>query len=191
MAFFEDRFPTCISFNAAGGPLWSTSLSTTNAGFRNANRNFQYPLHQYEAAQGVRTEEDFESVRAFFYNVFGQYDGFRYKDWSDYKVASGQGVILTVAGGGKQLGRRYSFGSRNFDRPISKPVSGTVTISGGGTLDYTSGLITGGTPTAWVGQFDVPVAFTSDLLQAEIVNKRGDDQFFLSWQSIGLREIRL
>lgn len=188
MAFFEDRFPECVSYGASGGPVWSTTVTTTQSGKRFANRNFVYPKHEYDASQGVKTKEDFENVRAFFYNVFGQFDGFRYKDWSDFEVTAGQGVIITLTGGAKQLGRRYAFGARTFDRPISKPVNGTVTITGGGTLDYTTGLITGGAPTSWVGEFDVPVAFGTDLLSAEIVSRNSSGLLF-SWASIPLKEI--
>lgn len=190
--FFEDQFPTCISFGARGGPMFSTAITRTASGRRSANRNFEYPLHDYEASYGVKKQSDFEEVRAFFYNVFGQFDGFRYKDWADFTATSGQGVIVTVDGAA-HLAKRYAFGSRTFDRLISKPVNGTVTITGGGTLDYTTGVITGGSPTAWTGEFDVPCAFMTDLLTAEIINKQGSDEgeFILSWASIPIREIRL
>jgi len=190
MAFFEERFPDCLSFGAIGGPSFSTSVAWTTNGYRTSNRKFLYPLHEYEVAQNVKTEEDFETVRSFFLNVYGQFDGFRFKDWADYKVVGTQGIIIDVSGV-KHLGRRYSFGARSFDRLISKPVVGTVTITGGGTLDYTTGIITGGSPTSWVGEFDVPAVFTTDLLSAAIVNRSGDGQFFMSWSSVPIKEFRV
>lgn len=191
MSFFEERFPSCIKFGVTGGPRFSTSKATSQNGFTSKQRNWLYPLQSYQAADGIKNEADFEAVRAFFYNVYGGFDGFRFKDWSDYKVADGQGVIITHDDDSKQLARAYTYGARTFIRPISKPVPGTVTITGGGTLDYTTGLIDGGTPTSWVGEFDVPVEFAEDLMDVEVVNRSGTKGLFLSWASLQLQEIRL
>lgn len=191
MAFFEERFPECIRFGVTGGPRFSTTRTTAQNGFSAKQRNWQYPLQSYQAAQAVQSEADFEAVRAFFYNVYGGYDGFRFKDWSDYRVTAGKGVIITRDDGLKQLARAYTYGVRTFTRPISKPVAGTVVITGGGVLDYTTGIVTGGAPTAWVGEFDVPVEFAEDLMDVEIVNKSSSKGMFLSWASLQLTEIRI
>jgi hypothetical protein len=42
----------------------------------------------------------------------------------------------------------------------------------------------------WTGEFDVPVAFTSDMLERSIDN-RSDGEFVMSWPSIQVEEIRL
>lgn len=192
MSFFEERFPECVKFGVTGGPRFSTSRVDAQNGFSSKQRNWQYPLQEWQAADGIKKEADFEKVRAFFYNVYGAFDGFRFKDWSDFRAKEGTGAILTLPGGGKQLARAYTYGARTFVRPISKPVAGTVTITGGGTLDYTTGIVTGGTPSGWVGEFDVPVEFVEDLMDVEIVNKQASNgTFFLSWASIRLREVRL
>lgn len=191
MAFFEERFPECIRFGVTGGPRFSTTRTTAQNGFSAKQRNWQYPLQSYQAAQAVQSEADFEAVRAFFYNVYGGYDGFRFKDWSDYRVPAGKGVIITRDDGLKQLARAYTYGARTFTRPIAKPVAGTVVITGGGVLDYTTGIVTGGAPTAWTGEFDVPVEFAEDLMDVEIVNKSSSKGMFLSWASLQLTEIRI
>ncbi len=191
MAFFEERFPECIRFGVTGGPRFSTTRTTAQNGFGAKQRNWQYPLQSYQAAQAVQSEADFEAVRAFFYNVYGGYDGFRFKDWSDYRVPAGKGVIITRDDGLKQLARAYTYGVRTFTRPIAKPVPGTVTLTGGGVLDYTTGIVTGGAPTAWVGEFDVPVEFAEDLMDVEVVNKSSSKGLFLSWASLQLTEIRI
>ena len=191
MSFFEERFPSCIKFGVTGGPRFSTSKATSQNGFTSKQRNWLYLLQSYQADNAIKNEVDFEAVRAFFYNVYGGFDGFRFKDWSDYKVADGQGAIITLDDDSKQLARAYTYGARTFIRPISKPVPGTVTITGGGTLDYTTGLIDGGTPTSWVGEFDVPVEFAEDLMDVEVVNRSGTKGLFLSWASLQLQEIRL
>lgn len=190
MSFFEERFPECIRFGVTGGPRFSTTRATSQNGFSSKQRNWQYPLQSYQAANAVQSESDFEAVRAFFYNVYGGFDGFRFKDWSDFRVGAGQGVILTRPDAQQQLGRAYVYGARTFVRPISKPVEGTVLLEGGGSVDYTTGIVTGGA-TGWTGEFDVPVEFAADLMDVEIVNKSIGKGFFLSWASLELREIRI
>ena len=126
MSFFEERFPSCIKFGVTGGPRFSTSKATSQNGFTSKQRNWLYPLQSYQADNAIKNEADFEAVRAFFYNVYGGFDGFRFKDWSDYKVADGQCVIITHDDDSKQLARAYTYGARTFIRPITKPVPGTV-----------------------------------------------------------------
>lgn len=191
MSFFEERFPSCIRFGVSGGPRFSTSAATAQNGFSAKQRNWQYPLQEWQAAAGVQKESDFKEVRAFFYNVYGMFDGFRFKDWADYRATTGEGVIITRDDGALQLAKAYTYGARTFTRPISKPVQNAVALVGGGTLNYTTGIITGGTPTGWTGEFDVPVEFMDDLMDVEVVNKQGlAGEFFLSWGSLRLREIR-
>lgn len=193
MSFFEQRFPERIRFGVVGGPRFSTQRTTAQNGFSAKQRNWMYPLHQWQLADAIKKESDFEAVRAFFYNVFGSFDGFRFRDWSDYRASAsaGTGVIITRDDGAKQLARAYTFGARVFTRPISKPVPGTVVLVGGGDVDDTTGIVGGGTPTAWTGEFDVPVEFADDLMDVEVVNKHGaSGEYFLSWASLQLREIR-
>ena len=105
-----------------------------------------------------------------------------------------------------QLQRLYVFGSRTFTRPIYKPVSGKVTVfrtrSGTTTtitpsiIDLTLGRVTvtghvGGDTYSWTGEFDVPVAFTSDMMEAVIENKNGGGFPHHLAFSIQVEEIRL
>jgi uncharacterized protein (TIGR02217 family) len=199
MSFFEDRFPPCISLRARGGPMWSTSTTTLLSGKTFSNRNFVYPIHSYDVAQAVKTNSDFEEVRAFFYVVYGAFDGFRYKDWTDYKVTHANGRLTLVSGSNYQMFRRYQFGVRTFDRQIQKPVGGTVVVhrtrSGVVTTATASvntatgvvaitGHVSGDTYT-WAGEFDVPVKFQTDLLDAEVVDRNGaGGDLLLTWSSV-------
>lgn len=201
MSFFEDRLPECFSFGARGGPVFSTEVVKTQGGQRYANKNWTMPIHRYDVSEAIKTEEDFETIRAFFYNVSGQYDGFRFKDWADYR-ATAQPLSL-ISGSIYQLNRAYVRGSRTFTRKITKPVDSITvyrTRSGATsaispTISYTTGQVTvsghaGGDTYSWTGEFDVPVAFSSDMLEAVIENKN-DGAFLIRWPSIQVEEIRL
>lgn len=207
MDFLDERFPDRISFGARGGPVWKTTRVMTHSGRRWVNREWDYPLHRYQVAQAVKTNADFEEVRAFFYIVAGAYEGFRFKDWSDFECTLDNSRLVLQAGSPTlwQLARVYRVGAREFVRPIYKPCaspapqvyrtrSGSTTLATA-TVDTSTGLaaISGhvsGDTYRWVGEFDVPVAFVDDELEAVIADK-GDDGFLMSWPSIVIEEVRV
>lgn len=202
MSFFEDRLPDCIGLSVTGGPDFSTEVVKTVGGQRYSNRNWLLPLHRYSFNYSAMKEEDIEAHRSFFFNVAGRADGFRFRDWADYR-ATLQPLSL-ISGAIYQLNRTYIRGVRTFTRPIYKPVSGKVTVfrtragvttTIAPTIDTTTGQVTvsghaGGDAYTWTGEFDVPVAFTSDSFEAQIVNK-GREGLILTWPAIQAEEIRL
>lgn len=203
MAFFEEQFDTRLSYGARGGPVWSTSVAKVQSGKRSANRNWSAPLHRYNVAHAVKTNDDFELVRAFFYVVSGQHDGFRFKDWSDYEATQANSFATLIAGSTYQLQRAYTVGARTFLRNIQKPRSGVQVrrfrsgawSNATATVDTTTGIATisghsSGDTYAWIGEFDVPVAFVADEMEAEIVDQ-GNDEFLVRWPQIVVEEIRL
>jgi uncharacterized protein (TIGR02217 family) len=202
MSFFESRLPERFSFGAKGGPVFSTEVVKTAGGQRYANKNWLMPLHRFDVSENVKTQDDYDAIRAFFYNVAGQFDGFRFKDWSDYR-ATAQPLTAIVSGSTYQMTRAYIFGARTFSRPIYKPNAGAsftrtrsaVTSSISASYSTTTGVVTvsghvSGDTYAWTGEFDVPVAFTSDMCEASIDNKSGG-QFVISWPNVQVEEIRL
>jgi uncharacterized protein (TIGR02217 family) len=204
MAFFEERFPDRIAAGGRGGPSWKTSKAVTSSGFRNTNKEWKSPLHLYNVAQGIKTEADFEQVRDFFMVVYGAYDGFRFKDYTDYQAGT-RGVCTLITGSTYQFYKTYAFGVRSFSRKILKPVAGTIAIirtrasvptdiTGSSTIDTTNGQVTvtghvGGDTYTWTGEFDVPCAFADDLLEADVLGSVHN--MLLSWSSIRIEEIRI
>jgi uncharacterized protein (TIGR02217 family) len=97
---------------------------------------------------------------AFFHARKGRLYGFRFKDWSDYKAVAAP--LVGRLDGKFQLYQSYNDGTYTTIRKITRPVLGSVTLTGGGSLDYSTGLVTGGTGGTWTGCFDLPVRFDSD-----------------------------
>jgi uncharacterized protein (TIGR02217 family) len=122
----------------------------------------------------------------------GQLYAFRLKDFTDFQVTAtdGSGVFVQLTSTTFQMYRRYSVSPLTYDQIIQKPVSGTVTVTGGVSpvVDYTTGIVTvaSGTPTSWVGQYDIPVRFGGDM------PKRGptSEGALLSWEGVMLIEVR-
>lgn len=186
MAFDDTpRFPEDISFGSRGGPEFSTAVLTLASGYEQRNRNWLMSLHKYNVAYGIKTREQMETLRDFFFARAGKFRGFRYKDWADFEAGP---TTLSVQGDGLetefQLEKAYTSGLVTYVRNIIKPVSGTLTgVSVDGvpqtltthyTVDYNTGIITFVTPPgdgldiAYTSlEFDVPVRFDTDYLDAE------------------------
>lgn len=203
MAFFEQQFPPQISANFTGGPAFLTDKAFTAGGQRITNRRSQYPLHRYSLAAPVREGVLFDQLRAFFYVVGGDADGFRFKDWSDYQITTANSSATLISGSQYQLNKTYVFGARTFTRPIFKPVAGAqiirtrggspTNITGTTTVDGTTGRITvtghvGGDVYTWSGQFDVPAAFVDPAAVFQVI---GGPRMLTEWPSIEIEEIRL
>lgn len=211
MSFHETQFPTDISFGAKGGPGFHTTVLTLGSGFERRNIDWSKARARYDVSHGVKTPAQLETLIKFFYARRGKAYGFRYKDWLDYKLpfwATTPGdtdalpLFMTTGGAVNtfQLVKAYTDGVASFTRTINKPVSGTLVLYDNGVLtaDWsvatTTGIVTlGATLAATTGraitgycQFDVPVRFDIDEMQASMVTFGVD-----SWDSIPLVEVRI
>ena len=185
------RFPDCISEGSTGGPTYRTDVNATDSGHEHRNAKWAVGRHVFNAAFGVRHHRDLEDIRAWFHVAQGQAFGFRYKDWGDFKscriedqlapadqiIGSGDGTTTDFA-----LIKRYLIGAFERERPIQKPVDGTVRVAvdtvevaaAAFSVDSTTGIVTlnaappnGAIITAGY-EFDVPVRFATDQLDESL-----------------------
>jgi len=188
MGFHEVRFPANLSFGALGGPERRTEIVTLSNGFEERNTPWAHSRRRFDAGMGLRSLEDVEAVVAFFEACQGQLHGFRWKDWSDYRSASPSREITgddQVLGMGDetqtefQLIKIYRSGTVSYERPITKPVAGTVLVAISGepqvvdedyTLDVETGIVTFNHPPDFQAEvtagfeFDVPVRFDTEAI---------------------------
>lgn len=199
MAFIETRFPVDIAFGSSGGPEYSTDIVIVQSGHEQRNANWSQARAKYNVAHGVKTQAQLDALIAFFRARKGRADGFRFKDWADYKVTgqnigTGNGTTTVF-----QLKKTYTSGSGSETRTITKPVSGTIAIykdavlqSSGYTADTTNGQITfsvapaNGVVITADFEFDVPVRFDTDRLSASL-----DTYGSHSWNEIPIVEVRV
>ncbi len=200
MAFVEERFPTDIAYGSSGGPEYSTDIVITHGGYEQRNINWSQARAKYNVAHGVKTQAQLDALIAFFRVRKGRADGFRFKDWSDYKATAQ--VVGTGNGTNKifQLVKTYSSGNVMETRTITKPVVATlavyvnVVLQAGSaySLDSITGKITFVTAPANTAvitadfEFDVPVRFDTDRLSATL-----DSYGINSWNDIPLVEVRV
>lgn len=197
MSFLDVRFPTTISYGAAGGPEWRTDVVILDSGHEQRNQVWSAARCRWDVAQACKTDAMRSELIAFFRVVRGRAYSFRFKDFTDFEVASGEGVVGAIGDGTYQLRKRYQNAGGTSDRDVTLPLSvalyaGAVLLTEGVhyNLNDTTGIVTPigsptTVPTAWVGEFDVPARFDTDRigLVAE------DIEFFRS-QNIPVIEVR-
>ena len=178
--FMECQFPLNISLGARGGSGWSTRVEVNDGGYEmrsprfvetSAAQSLVLPKGRgrWMIAHQLRTPDEWATLLTYHRICKGRLNGFRFQDWSDYQVLTGQGVLVINTVGHAQLAKQYSLldyitGQPTYvNRIINKPQPGTVAFSDASTVDYTTGVVSGATPaTTWTGQFDVPVRFDVD-----------------------------
>ena len=199
MGFHEVRFPANLSFGSLGGPERRTDVVALANGFEERNTPWAHSRRRYDAGLGMRSLDDVEHLIAFFEARHGQMYGFRWKDWSDFK--SGRATVdisfddqIIGIGNGSikdfELIKTYRSGDFSYERPISKPVSGSVRIGieqdemqeG---VDFNVDLSTGvvsfdNAPSKTMRitagfEFDVPVRFDADRIQTSVASFQAGD----------------
>ncbi|MEY5101253.1 MAG: hypothetical protein RJA36_3972 [Pseudomonadota bacterium] len=206
MAFYESpRFPELIAMGAVGGPAWETEVVRTISGHESRLGKWAYPLHRFEIGAGINAPADHATLRAFFINCRGRLHGFRFKDWTDYSATHTDGKVTGLTSTTFQLVKRYTSGSQTTDRKIVKPIASgfelknsgtTLTLTTDYTLDATTGIVTTTTSRTaanltWSGEFDVPVRFDTDDMQARVLARTPSRGILQQWEGVPLVELRL
>lgn len=193
MAFHEVRFPASLSFGSVGGPERRTEIVTLASGFEERNTPWAHARRRYDAGMGLRSLDDLEALVAFFEARAGQMHGFRWKDWSDYKSCRPSQAVgfedqVIAIGDGERVNfplcKAYVSGPARYERPVTKPVLGTVLAGIGGDerfegADYAVDIETGvirfavppdaGAEVTAGFEFDVPVRFDTDSIKISAV----------------------
>jgi uncharacterized protein (TIGR02217 family) len=185
MSFDEVQFPTGVAYGATGGPEFSTLVTTQFGGFEQRNQNWSVARGRYDVSTGIKDQTDIDAVIAFFRARRGKARGFRFKDWSDYKLENEVIGVGTGSATAFQIKKTYTSGAISYTRNIIKPVSGTIavyvnsvlqTVTTHYTIDHTTGIITfvsppgNGLDVSVDGEFDVPVRFDIDQLPIRVTN---------------------
>lgn len=199
MGFHEVRFPASLSFGSVGGPQRHTDVVELANGFEERNTPWAHSRRRFDAGAAMRSVDDLEHLIAFFEARQGQVYGFRWKDWSDYRsctameepdyrdqvIALGDDVTAKW-----QLMKTYRSGAHVYQRPISKPVGGSVRMGLAGELqtegvhfevDHTTGVVSfahppnAGDEITACYEFDVPVRFDTDQLAVNMATFQAGD----------------
>lgn len=185
MSFHEVRLPARLAFGSTGGVERRTEVVTLASGFERRATPWAHGRRRYLIGAGVRSLDDAAVLIAFFEARRGRLYGFRFKDFADFKSGLPSAAIspldqtLGVGAGDRvsfPLIKRYG----DFERPIRKPVEGSVRVAvdgvetGAVTVDAAIGVVTFAAPPAdgavvTAGfAFDTPVRFDTDRIDVTL-----------------------
>lgn len=205
MGFLTARFPDAIAYGAVGGPTWNTSAFFLPSGVdqrNNAGRT--HAQHRFNVSQGVKDDDDHRAADAFFRKARGRLHSFRFKDWTDYRLARADSRLVELTSTTFRLSKVYGGDEPTYEevRPITRPVTGTVrvwedaveqTITTDFTVDFDTGIVTFISPPGAAVleascEFDVPCRFEFDEKQGELVTRTPTGDVFVRWESIAVVE---
>ena len=185
MAFHEVRLPARLAFGSTGGVERRTEIATLASGHERRSTPWALGRRRYLIGANLRSLDDMAELTACFEARRGRLYGFRFKDFADFKsCAPGGTIAATDQALGVGDGTRTTFGLikryGDVERPIAKPVEGSVRLAVGGvetthfTLDATTGAATlavapgAGVPVTAGFLFDTPVRFDSDRIETTL-----------------------
>jgi uncharacterized protein (TIGR02217 family) len=195
-AFHDVRFPVEIGIRSKGGPERRTDIVTLGSGREERNARWAHARRRYDAGYGVRSLAALSQVVTFFEERRGRLYGFRFRDRTDFRSSpNGTAPTMTDQALGMGTGSKASFNLIKtygaafapYQRPIAKPVAGSVLVAVAGvaktagtqfTLDAATGVITftaGNVPASGAAvtagfEFDVPVRFDADRLEIDLAS---------------------
>lgn len=185
--------PEWMSFGADGGPEFDVSIVISNAGVESRNLTSELPRFSYDVPYLGITGPKRRKLTAFFITHCGPAYSFRFFDHLDHEIVAGEGAFIGIDGSPAndyQLCKVYTFGARTFYRKITKPINGKLTWDGGGSMDWDSGVVTGGTPTNPLGQFHMHGRFNVSRLSATIHNKNNTRGLIVDIPSLPVVEVK-
>ena len=192
--FHEILFPLDIALKSAGGPERKTEIVALGSGREERNARWAHSRRRYDAGYGVKTLGALSAVVAFFEERRGRLHGFRWRDRLDHSSAAAGANVTPLdqqigTGNGTatafQLVKTYGATYAPYQRPIVKPVAGSVRVAVNSveqtegvafSVDTTSGIVTflsGHVPASSASVragflFDVPVRFDTDYLEVDL-----------------------
>ncbi|MEQ7154802.1 DUF2460 domain-containing protein [Brevundimonas aurifodinae] len=187
MSFHEVRLPARLAFGSTGGVERRTEVVTLGSGFERRSSPWAMGRRRYLIGANLRSLADMAELTAFFEARRGRLYGFRFRDFADFVSCAPGGT----PGSGDQVleqgeGTRTVFGLikryGDVERPISKPVEGSVRVAIDGVelpvdafaVDATTGQVTLETAPAEGAEvtagflFDTPVRFDADRLEVTL-----------------------
>lgn len=194
MGFHEQAiFPSKIARGSTFGPGYNTAIVEVRGGAETRTSYYEQPRHYGDVSQGISTWDELMDIKRFYIARLGGAYGFRFPDPLDNTShpdgTSAPGSTDQYLGDGDgsttvfQLRKQYIDAGITRNRPIQKPVEGSVSVSindvnqgSGWSVNTTNGEITFTSPPP-SGQsvkagfrYHVPVRFDDDADKGLLTN---------------------
>ncbi len=199
------RLPSDIESGAEIGPSFQTSVIELTSGHEQRNIDWSTERLRANISYGMMKDRNanpnndgeidrtFREILDFYRARFGMARGFLFKDWSDY---SAENVVI---GEGDGINKVFQLKLiyEQYQRRITRPVPATVkcyidgvershTLTDGGTVTLSGAAPDDGAEITADFEFDIPVRFNSDVMQATMAWARAGE--ILDIELIGLRD---
>jgi uncharacterized protein (TIGR02217 family) len=176
--FYEINFPDSVAFNSVNSLYFDTNIVKSKNNTEQRSNNLDMPLLNFKLSTPLRNKKEIDEITALFRIVKGKLNGFRFRDWLDYKV---ENQIIGIGDGENcvfQIKKTYLLKNYFVIRNIVKPTPNTASVflnqvecnNSTQSIDYARGLARFVTPPAEGDaimvncEFDIPVRFKSDFL---------------------------
>lgn len=203
MSFSEERLDLGYDYGTVATITTKTSIIESKNGTEQRTPQWYQPLLQFNIGERSEINDQLDQLIAFYQARKGAYQGFRFKDWSDYQFST---IITLDANKQAQLFKAYSVAGFTVKRPLIKIVPGSILVSVGNspvttgwTVNFNTGIITFDQvqtePIQVSGEFDVPVRFATDKINLrfeafEACEPESNLKLF-SLENLSLTEIRI
>lgn len=167
--FHDISLPDFIAIHLKGGPSFATSIASSISGREIRISDREYSIQKYSLSGSRVSFEEFSIFNCFFRNRLGKNNGFRAKDYADFKLENQ--VVGSYSDNSLQceVVKIYEDSIGGYCRRITtlKPSSVRFNIEVKN-IDYINGIITLNKPLAEGenliinAEFDVAVRFCSD-----------------------------
>lgn len=207
-ADLAEVFPTCPTFGFISEPQRLVKITSREGGYERRDVKWKRSLRAYTSVpMGSQAEDEILDILDFWEAMDGMGQGFRFKDWIDYKscrrsdTPTAHDQPLQATGdspAGYRLIKNYptKSGRTIAQREIARPIGSTIMIANevgitqtAWTLDESTGILTtnggfSGVPTSWGGEFDVWCRFDAQFNPAA-------SNFKIMDVTVQLKEIRV
>jgi len=203
MSFSEERLDLGYDYGTVATITTKTSIIESKNGTEQRTPQWYQPLLQFNIGERSETNDQLDQFIAFYTARKGAFQGFRFKDWSDYQFST---IITLNANRQAQLFKAYFVAGFTVKRPLVKIVPGSILVSVGNspvttgwTVNFNTGIITFDQvqtePIQVSGEFDVPVRFATDKINLrfeafEACEPESNLKLF-SLENLSLTEIRI
>lgn len=192
------RLPDDIERGARGGPGFKTTVITLSNGREFRNQEWQVARGAWDIGYGLKKREDMDAVISFFYARRGRAHGFRFRDWSDYKLDAEFVAAVDGDDTKRQIVKTYDPGGlREYVRVVTHPVNNAsfkvyvndLLVVTGFTIDFQTGILdftlNPGVNVKVSAEYDVPARFDIDTLPIAM-----NTQFEGAFPGIAIVELR-
>lgn len=183
MAFRDLLLPIGVDLEWLSAPGFSTTVVRTDNGREKRTINWDASIARGVLHYNHRQRAVWEAIDEMFQACMGRGYSFKVRDPRKNVATASEGKFNADG----QAVLRITRGAYTVDKPITK-LDSSITLTGGGAVDYSTGLITSGSPSAWAGKFYLCCRFDVDELELTGDDKEANGDYLAGYKDVPIVE---